>query len=253
MIVDAHAHIGESRVFDLKFPEKALIDGMEEHGIDVSIVQPLIGPRSYREYHDDIADAAARYPGRIVGMTAFSPHIDRDDYFAEVERCVKELGFVGIKLHPFEMAVDPLSEDGGVAFEAASAFDVPLMVHTGTGAPFAGPAKLIPRAREFPHLSIIMAHAGLNVYTHEAMAAAEVCQNLYFEPSWCTYYHVREMIKEFGSERVMIGGDHILNFPLEKLKIDLLELGDEDRDNVMGETARRVFRLDERMSKPWFR
>ncbi len=51
----------------------------------------------------------------------------------------------------------------------------------------------------------------------------------------------------------MIGGDHILNFPLEKLKIDLLELDDEDRDNVMGETARRVFRLDERMSKPWFR
>ncbi len=250
MIVNAHAHIGESRVFDHKFPEQALMDGMDEYGIDISIVQPLIGPKSYREYHDDIADVAARYPGRIAGMTAFSPHIDRDDYFAEVERCVKKLGFVGIKLHPFEMGVDPLSEDGKVAFEAASAFDVPLMVHTGSGAPFASPAKLIPRAREFPQLPIIMAHAGLIVYTHEAMIAAEICQNLYFEPSWCSYYLVQEMIEKFGSERVMIGGDHILNYPLEKLKIDLLELSDEDRDNVMGETARRVFRLDERVNMP---
>lgn len=33
---------------------------------------------------------------------------------------------------------------------------------------------------------------------------------------------------------MIIGGDHILNYSLEKLKIDLLGLDDEDRDNVMG-------------------
>ena len=247
MIINAHAHIGESRVFDHKFTEQELINGMDKYGVDVSIVQPLIGPESYRKYHDDIADAAARHPGRIFGMAAFSPHMDRDDYFAEVERCVKELGFVGLKLHPFEMAVDPLSADGEVAFDAAFTFDIPLMVHTGIGAPFASPSKLIPRAHEFPGLPIIMAHAGLIVYTHEAMVAAEICQNLYFEPSWCSYYLVREMIEGFGSERVMVGGDHILNFPLEKLKMELLELDDRDYRNVMGETARRVFKLDERI------
>jgi len=243
MIVNAHAHIGESRVFDHTFTEKELIEGMDKYGIDVSIVQPLIGPKHYREYHDFIADAAMRHPGRIVGMTAFSPHIDRDEYFAEVERCVNELKFVGIKLHPFEMAVDPLSSDGRVPFEAAETFQVPLMVHTGAGAPFAGPAKLIPRAMEFPNLPIIMAHAGLIVDTYQAMVAAELCPNLYFEPSWCSYYLVDEMIKRFGSQRVMIGGDHILNYPLEKLKIELLELSDKDKANVLGETARKVFKL----------
>ena len=55
------------------------------------------------------------------------------------------------------------------------------------------------------------------------------------------------MIKKFGYERVMIGGDHILNYPLEKLKIDLLELDDKDKAYVLGETARKVFKLDERM------
>ncbi len=246
MIVNAHAHIGESRVFDRTFTERELMDGMDEYGIDVSIVQPLIGAESYQKYHDDIADAAARHPGRIAGMTAFSPHIDRDEYFAEIDRCVNKLGFVGIKLHPFEMAVDPLSVDGRVAFEAASEFGVPLMVHTGVGVPFAGPSKLIPRAQEFPNLPIIMAHAGAVVYTHEAMVAAELCENLYLEPSWCNYYLVRKMIEKFGSDRVMVGGDHILNYALEKLKIELLELNDEDHKNVMGETARRVFKLDKK-------
>jgi hypothetical protein len=55
------------------------------------------------------------------------------------------------------------------------------------------------------------------------------------------------MIERFGSERIMVGGDHILNFPLEKLKIELLELDDRSHRNVMGETALRVFKLDGRI------
>jgi hypothetical protein len=233
MIINTHAHIGVSRVFDHEFTEQELIDGMDKYGVDVSIVQPLIGPDNYQKYHDDIYEASVRHPGRVFGMTAFSPHIDRDDYFAEVERCVNELGFVGSKLHPLEMAVDPLSVDGRTAFEAASAFGIPLMVHTGLGAPFAGPSRLISRAREFPHLPVIMAHAGFLIYTAEAMAAAEICPNLYFEPSWCPSHMIGGMINKFGADRVMMGSDWISNYPVEKLKIDLLELSKEDNEKVL--------------------
>jgi len=244
MIINAHAHIGISRVFDHEFTEQELIEGMDKYGVDISIVQPLIGPDDYRKYHDNIFEASQRYPGRIYGMAAFSPHIDREEYFREVERCVKQLGFVGLKLHPLEMAVDPLSVDGRLAFEASTAYDIPLMVHTGMGHPFAGPAKLISRAREFPHLPIIMAHAGFIVYTYEAMAAAEICQNLYFEPSWCSGNLIGGMIKKFGAGRVMMGSDWISNYPVEKLKIDLLELGKEDSDQVLYKTAKTIFKLD---------
>lgn len=243
MVINAHAHIGVSRVFDHTFTEQELIEGMDKYGVDVSIVQPLMGPDDYRKYHDDIFDASQRHPGRIFGMAALSPHMDRDAYFREVERCVKELGFVGLKLHPLEMAVDPQSIDGRVAFEAATAFEIPLMVHTGLGTPFASPSKLISRAREFSHLPIIMAHAGFMVYTHEAMIAAEICPNLYFEPSWCAGQYIDMMIKKFGSNRVMIGSDWISNYPVEKLKIDLLNLSKEDNDQVLYKTAMEVFKL----------
>lgn len=244
MIINAHAHIGTSRVFDHDFTEQELIDGMDKYGVDVCIVQPLIGPDDHRKYHDDIYEVSQRHPGRIFGMAAFSPHIDRDEYFTEVERCVKQLGFVGLKLHPLETATDPLSIDGRVAFEAATAFGIPLMVHTGIGYPFSSPSKLIPRAKEFPHLPIIMAHAGFIVYTHEAMVAAEICHNLYFEPSWCNGNLIGCMISKFGANRVMLGSDWISNYPVEKLKIDLLELSSEDNDWVLYKTAKNVFNLN---------
>ena len=88
MIINTHAHIGISRVFDHDFTEEELINGMDKYGVDVSIVQPLIGPDHYKKYHDDIYEASIRYPKRILGMMAFSPHIDKDEYFVEIERCV---------------------------------------------------------------------------------------------------------------------------------------------------------------------
>ena len=98
-ILQSSKYYGEGKEFP--YPPKnadpeVRLSVMDKYGVDVSIVQPLIGPESYRKYHDDIADVASRHPGRIFGMAAFSPHIDSDDYFAEVERCVKELGFVGL-------------------------------------------------------------------------------------------------------------------------------------------------------------
>jgi len=247
MIINAHAHIGVSSVFNHIFTEEELIGGMDKYGVDICIVQPLVGPDSYKKYHDDIYEASIRHKGRIFGMMAFSPHIERDEYFREVDRCVKELGFVGLKLHPMEMAVDPLSPNGRMAFEAATAFDIPLMVHTGMGIPFASPTRLITRAREFPHLPIIMAHAGFNIYTQDAMVAAEICENLYFEPSWCNGQHIGSMIEKFGADRVMMGSDWISNYPVEKLKIDLLELNNEDKDKVLCGTAKKIFKLDERI------
>jgi len=247
MIINAHAHIGESRVFDHTFSEQELVEGMEKYGVDVSIVQPLQGPKGYRMYHDQIAEAAARHAGRIFGMTAHSPHIDRDEYFAEVERCVKQLGFVAMKLHPLEMAVNPTSVDGGVAFEAAQEFQVPLMIHTGPGEPFANPTNVVPRAQQYSNVDIILAHAGLVMCTPEATLAAELCDNIYLEPSWCSGPHIGEMIAKLGSHRVMMGSDWTINLPVELLKIDLLELNEKDKSCVLGGTALKVFRLEDKL------
>ncbi len=52
------------------------------------------------------------------------------------------------------------------------------------------------------------------------------------------------MINKLGANKVMMGSDWISNYPVEKLKIDLLELNELDKNKVLCETAKTVFKLD---------
>ena len=86
-----------------------------------------------------------------------------DRYHREIERCVRELGFVGIKLDTFGHAVNPLSQDGQTVFEAAREFNVPVLVR-GTGIPFGLPSILLARAREFGDVKIVIGHSGWRLH-----------------------------------------------------------------------------------------
>jgi predicted TIM-barrel fold metal-dependent hydrolase len=160
-----------------------------------------------------------------------------------MERCIKDLKFVGIKLHTIGHGVNPLSEDGDFVFATSHRLGVPTMVHTGPGVPFALPALCIPAARKYPDLKIILAHAGFAVFTAEAQVAASVCGNLYLETSWCIGEDIRWMIDTIGADRVMLGADLPSNVPVEYAKYKALELKPDVYDKVLGGTAIDVFKL----------
>jgi predicted TIM-barrel fold metal-dependent hydrolase len=242
MIIDAHSHLGYSQIFSAGVTEELLLGTMTENGIDRSIVMPAAGSDP-GPTHDAIAELAERHAGRIVGMASMTPLIGRDTYRREAERCIQELGFKAMKLHPQAHAVSPVLEVSDVVFETAAELGVPVMVHTGTGAPFALPSLLIRRARQFPELKIILAHAGFAIYSEEAIIAAEVCDNIYLEPTWCIAGDIRKMIRMLGPERVMFGGDLPSNVPVELTKYRTLDLTDDEREWCLHRTAAAVFDL----------
>ena len=243
-IVDAHAHLGRCRVFDLEVTAEELIRAMDEGGIDAAIVQPFPGAPDPVRVHDEIAELATRYPGRIFGMVSLNPHRDPDEYYAEARRCVRELGFVGLKLHTVGHAVNPLSKDAGTVFQTARELNVPVMVHSGPGAPFALPAHILPRAREYPDVKIVIAHAGFIFYTGEAFAVAKECANVYLETSWLFPDDIRWLISALGAERVMMGTDLPRNVKPTLAIAEALELPPEKRELYLGKTAMAVFGLD---------
>ncbi|HZY71690.1 MAG TPA: amidohydrolase family protein [Edaphobacter sp.] len=114
---------------------------------------------------------------------------------------------------------------------------------SGAGVPFALPALCIPAAKKYPGLNIILAHAGMAVFTAEAQVAASVCGNLYLETSWCIGEDIRWMISTIGPDRVMMGADLPSNVPVEIAKYRSLDLTPEVYDRVMGGTALEVFKL----------
>jgi predicted TIM-barrel fold metal-dependent hydrolase len=216
---------------------------MDESGVDATIVQPYPGAEDASRQHDLIADMCQRNPGRFYGLASLSPHGDHDAYRREVERCVKDLHFVGVKLHTIGHGVNPLSTDGDFVFATGHDLGIPVMVHTGPGVPFALPALCIPAARKYPGLKIVLAHAGFAVFSAEAQVAASVCGNLYLETSWCIVEDIRWMISTIGPDRVMMGSDLPSNVPVEVAKYKALELDPQVYARVMGGNAVDVFKL----------
>lgn len=242
-MVDTHAHLGKCCVFDLATTEEDLLRRMDESGVDATIVQPYPGAEDAARQHDLIADMCQRNRGRFYGLASLSPHGDHDAYRREVERCIKDLHFVGLKLHTIGHGVNPLSADGDFVFSTGHDLGIPVMVHTGPGVPFALPALCIPAARKYPGLKIVLAHAGFAVFSAEAQVAASVCGNLYLETSWCISEDIRWMISTIGPDRVMMGSDLPSNVPVEVAKYKALELDPQVYARVTGGNAVNVFKL----------
>ena len=245
MIVDVHVHLGYDYTFDENFSSDEIIEKIDVYGVDVQIVQPgtCHDLESVRLEHDAIAALCREHPGRFYGMANPSPHLKAEKYFGEISRCVEELGFRAIKLHPLAHGVNPNSKAGKRAFDAAREHCIPLMVHTGAGVPFAGPVNLIDLAKEYAELKIIMAHCGQIVFANEAAAVFAACDNVYADTSWTPGFFIKNWIRTHGP-RFMLGTDHADNTGTELAKIRTVGLDPDEENAVLGETGRDVFSIN---------
>src|SRR5207249_9282755 len=101
----------------------------------------------------------------------------------ELDYCVKELGFVGLKLHGFSHGFTPNSNLGRVYFEAAKRLNVPLVGCVGAhGMPFTNPGLYADMALEYPNVKVVFAHLDYPV-AEEAVSLAVRVPNIYLSSS----------------------------------------------------------------------
>lgn len=243
MIIDTHVHIGEERKFDVYCPPEKLLPIMDQNNIDISIVQPQCGSPSLIEDHRLIAKMAKENCGRIYGMAVFDPVGQANELEDLANWAINKLGFVALKLHTYGFSVSPLNKYGQRIFEVAHKLKVPVMVHTGKGVPQALPALLIPIAKKYPDLPIIISHGGGYIYFQEAIVVAHECPNTYIETSWVTAPNLKTFVKEIGSNRVMFGSDSYDNVSASLCTYRSLGFDDETLEACLGGTAEKVFKL----------
>ena len=111
------------------------------------------------------------------------------------------------------------------------------------GLPFSLPSLLIPRAKEFPELRIVLAHAGNNFYVAEAIIAAQCCDNILLEPSWCGPHRVKEAVHKLGAGRILFGSDLPLNVIVELTKFRNIGLTDTQLEQCLSGNAIREYKL----------
>lgn len=244
MIIDVHSHLGYDLVFDELITEEDLVHAYDANRVDVGIVQPLIVEPTHEpqmKIHDDVYGLTQKYPGRFYGMASLNPHCGKEFYWAEIKRCVKDLGFVGIKITPIGHAVNPMSRDGCMAFDAAREFKVPLMIHTGAGIPFALPSLIQPVAKQYKDVQVVVAHSGGGIAASEALIVARECENVYLETSWTAPHVCKAFVKALGASRIMFASDMFDNQVVEVHKWRTLGIPEADLEWVMWKTAAEVY------------
>ncbi|WP_240419219.1 amidohydrolase family protein [Paenibacillus periandrae] len=242
-IIDTHVHLGTSKFSGVTTTETELLESMESNGVATSLVMPQPTLENIDDVHENIGRLAIEHPGKFYGIASLDPWMKEEPYVLRLEKCVKELGFIAVKLHPYGHNISPLSDRCNKIYESARRLNIPVIVHTGLGTPSSLPSLLIEPARNFPDVTFVLAHAGFAIYTDEAIVAAKTCDNIILEPSWCPTYTVVKMIKAIGDHRMIMGSDHVTNLPVEIMKYRSIGISDVQLDDIFHNNAKRIFKL----------
>ena len=238
---DTHTHIGVARHSGSRVSADDMLRSMDRYGVDRSVLIPFPVVEDHRAAHDEIGRAVREHPDRFTGSACLYPFIPEQEFRDEIRRCVEVLGLRAMKFQPQFQPLNPISPRASFLFETALEHRLPLICHTGAGAPFALPSLFILPAREYPGLTIILAHAGSPVYVSEAIVAAAVCPNIYVELSSLMPHHMAAVFERVPPSRLMIGSDIPASVPTELGKIVDLEIPYDAKRQVLWETPRRVF------------
>ena len=145
---------------------------MDEAGIDIQVLShgapsaqklnPDIAVDLTRRVNDRLAEAIARHPTRFAGFAAL-PTAHPEAAARELERCVKELGFVGAMICGLTNGVFHDDERFWCIYERAEALDVPIYFHPSV--PDADVSRIYydKYARDFPQ--VVRAAWGYTVET----------------------------------------------------------------------------------------
>jgi predicted TIM-barrel fold metal-dependent hydrolase len=240
-IYDTHTHLGTARHSGRHCSAEEMLAWMDEKGIDRSMLIPFPVVDDYRATHDEIAAAVRAHPDRFAGAVCLNPFVSPESFRDEVRRCAEELGFRAIKLQPQYQALNPLSDRSDFFYETAVKHKLPIIVHTGSGVPFALPSLYIMPAKKFPKLPIILAHAGGSIFMAECIVAACVCQNIYIELSSLMPHHIYDVLAQVPSQRLMIGSDLPESVDAEIGKILDMDINDDAKQDLLWNTATCLF------------
>lgn len=240
-IFDAHTHIGNALHSGRVVSAGELLRAMDAYGVERSLVIPYPVVADYRREHELIGAAVQGHPDRLIGAACLSPFLPRQEFQDEVRRCKEQYGFRALKLQPQYQGLNPISSGSDFYFEAALEYDLTVVCHTGSGLPFSAPSLYIVPAMKFPSLRIVIGHAGGGIFVHEAIVAAKVCPNITVELSTLMPHQVLEVLRHVDANRLMIGSDLPESLAIEIGKIVELAISDEQKQQILFDTATRVF------------
>lgn len=233
MITDAHMHIGEFPLFNVSLDGDKLADYLLENGISTGLV--------FSPDNVSVRDVVQKVPNAF-GLYWANPKMPGS--LAEAREYLHDPRFRGMKLHPLLDGYHPDESFVWPFMELAIEFDVPVLFHCGTPI-FTEPWSIEEVIARYEDAKVILGHMGHTniVYIDGSIAVAERHPNVWLETSGMPMgSKIHEAVRRVGPNRVMYGSDGPFHHPkVEQLKVQLSGLTGSDLEDVMNNTAQRLF------------
>jgi predicted TIM-barrel fold metal-dependent hydrolase len=235
-----------------EIPVDVTIAAMDAGGVDFGLISAWHAPEGPLISNDEVARFVADHPDRLAGLAAVDL---RDPVRAvrELRRCVKELGFRGLRAIPWLWGLPPNDRRYYPLYAECVELGVPFCTQVGHTGPLRSSetGRPIPYlddvALDFPDLTIVGGHIGYP-WTEEMVALARKYPNVYIDTSaYTARRYPPELVRYLqrdGRRKVLFGTNYPMIPPQKALEdLDALALDDEARDLFLEGNARRVFDL----------
>lgn len=232
-----------------------LIRAMDEDRVDKSVVFgfPWISSDFYRKNNDCVAEAAQRYPDRLIGMGCFD--LNGKGVEEETQRCL-DAGLKGIgELAFYESGIDSEAlKKMEPVMSLCAEKKFPVLIHTNepVGHMYPGKtpvtlAQIYNLAAAYPDNRIVLAHWGGGIFFFNLLKkeARDILKNVYYDTAASPYLYepsiYRMAIPLAGEDKVLFGSDYPLIKPARYYKdIEAAGISDESKACFLGKNAEKL-------------
>lgn len=274
MIIDFHMHVGDRGcwlphvdAFQMRHFESsgyaATLDGngrmspeatcrvLAAGGVDYAVCladnAPAVTGVAPNEY---VAAFCAGRPS-LIPFCSLNPYGDAE-MSRQLRRLVTEQGFCGIKLTPTYSYFRPDQQQIYATLAVAEELQAPVLAHTGSsifeGArmDYGDPLIHDDVARDFPNLTIVMAHGGRGFWYDAAAWLVERYENLYIDAAGLPPQSLHRFFPNLGdiAHKLVFGTDWpgIPSYAHNIAAIRSLPISERAVANILGHNAARILR-----------
>ena len=239
---------------------EVMLERMDLAGIErAMLISAKVGvkgnPYCYHVPNELVRDAVQKYPDRLYGLAGIDP-TEGMRGVRELERAVKEYGFIGAHGYPHWYELAPDHARWYPFYAKCVELDIPIQLQVGQSMIYdenyprrsvGRPISLDSVACDFPELKLIGIHVGIP-WTDEMIAMAWKHPNVYIgcdahSPAYWPESFVK-YINSYGQDKVIFGSDYpILRFDRTMQEIAALGLRPQPLRKLLRDNAVRVYGL----------
>lgn len=268
MIIDFHTHIFPEKIAARTIEkleniahvkaftdgkEKSLVASMEEGGVDLSIVLPVVTrPEQFHTVNEFAAQLNEKYRGKKRRLLSFGGiHPDTLNYKKEL-RVIKDLGLPGIKLHPDyqNMYFDDIKYMR--ILDYASELGLVSVVHAGVDIGFPDHVRctvnMIRKViDEVEPEKLVLAHYG-GFGLWEDVERLIAGKNVYLDTAYIFGFIEDEMflniLEKHGAEKILFATDSPWSGQKESLShLRQLPIDKKDLEEILGQNAEKLIHI----------